>query len=77
MLPPHQSIKATTHASGYLIFDSTWKPVTWQEQNLNKEMIWFGSPLPVEYFFYGTPQVDTQVAVTEHKQEEETVKELR
>lgn len=41
--------------AGYLIFDPTWKPVTWREQNLAKGIIWFGSPLPAEFFLYGTP----------------------
>jgi catechol 2,3-dioxygenase len=44
--------------TGYLIFDPSWKPVTWREHNLDKGIIWFGSPLPTEYFLYGTPQVE-------------------
>lgn len=42
--------------AGYLIFDPAWKPVTWTEESLDKSIIWFGSPLPAEYFLYGTPQ---------------------
>ena len=63
--------------AGYLIFDPAWKPVTWREHNLDKGIIWFGSPLPAEYFLYGTPIVEAQPAqLTEHEQEEATVKEL-
>jgi catechol 2,3-dioxygenase len=48
--------------AGYLIFDPAWKPVTWREKDLDKGIIWFGSPLPAEYFLYGTPQVDVSAA---------------
>lgn len=41
--------------AGYLIFDPDWKPVTWTEENVDKAVIWYGSPLPTEYFLYGTP----------------------
>lgn len=41
--------------AGYLIFDPAWKPLTWTEKNLDEAIIWFGSPLPTEYFMYGTP----------------------
>lgn len=41
--------------SGYLIFDPAWKPLTWTEKNLEQGIIWYGSPLPTEYFLYGTP----------------------
>jgi catechol 2,3-dioxygenase len=58
--------------AGYLIFDPTWKPVTWREANLDKGIIWFGSPLPAEYFLYGTPQVEVAAAVpTAASQKEE------
>ena len=58
--------------AGYLIFDPDWKPVTWREQNLEKGIIWFGSPLPTEYFLYGTPHVDmAATAATETTQKEE------
>jgi catechol 2,3-dioxygenase len=43
--------------SGYLIFDPTWKPVTWTESQLAKGIIWVGSDLPGEFFLYGTPNV--------------------
>jgi catechol 2,3-dioxygenase len=43
--------------SGYLIFDPTWKPVTWTEAQLAKGIIWVGSDLPGEFFLYGTPNV--------------------
>ena len=63
--------------AGYLIFDPAWKPVTWREQNLEKGIIWFGSPLPAEYFLYGTPIVENQPErLSEQEQEAETVKEL-
>lgn len=58
--------------AGYLIFDPAWKPVTWREQNLEKGIIWFGSPLPTEYFLYGTPNVDMAATTsTEATQKEE------
>ncbi|MDQ0218020.1 catechol 2,3-dioxygenase [Peribacillus cavernae] len=41
--------------AGYLILDPDWKPVTWKEEELDKGIIWYGSPLPEEYFLYGTP----------------------
>lgn len=41
--------------AGYLIFDPDWKPITWREEELDKGIIWYGSPLPAEYFLYGTP----------------------
>jgi catechol 2,3-dioxygenase len=63
--------------AGYLIFDPAWKPVTWREQNLEKGIIWFGSPLPAEYFLYGTPIVENQPErLSEQEQEAETVKEF-
>jgi catechol 2,3-dioxygenase len=43
--------------SGYLIFDPTWKPVTWTEAELQRGIIWVGSDLPREFFLYGTPVV--------------------
>lgn len=46
--------------AGYLIFDPDWKPITWHESNLAKGIIWFGSPLPAEYFMYGTPPVQKE-----------------
>lgn len=41
--------------SGYLIFDPDWKPITWTEKELQEAVIWYGSPIPDEYFLYGTP----------------------
>jgi catechol 2,3-dioxygenase len=49
--------------NGYLIFDPDWEPVTWREENLDKGIIWYGSPLPAEYFMYGTPDVRKQAEV--------------
>ncbi len=63
--------------AGYLIFDPSWKPVTWHEKQLDKGIIWFGSPLPAEYFLYGTPAVEGQTTTDEHEREAEVVKEVR
>lgn len=43
--------------AGYLIFDPNWKPIRWTENELDKGIIWYGSPLPAEYFVYGTPVI--------------------
>ncbi|AXI10864.1 catechol 2,3-dioxygenase [Oceanobacillus sp. 143] len=43
--------------AGYLIFDPDWKPVAWTEEEVEKAIIWYGAPLPAEYFRYGTPQI--------------------
>ncbi len=49
--------------SGYLIFDPTFKPVIWTEDQLAKGIIWIGSDLPREFFLYGTPVVgETEIA---------------
>lgn len=45
--------------AGYLIFDPSWKPRKWTKESIEKAIIWFGSPLPNEYFIYGTPH-DTE-----------------
>ncbi|MED4601959.1 catechol 2,3-dioxygenase [Paenibacillus validus] len=45
--------------AGYLIFDPAWKPIMWQEEDLEKGIIWYGSQLPQEFFMYGTPIIDT------------------
>jgi len=47
---------------GYLIFDPAWKPIKWTEETLEAGIIWYGSPLPAEFFIYGTPNVEEQVA---------------
>ncbi|MGG4454096.1 catechol 2,3-dioxygenase [Brevibacillus porteri] len=44
--------------AGYMIFDPTWKTITWNEEQLSKGIIWYGSPLPAEYFMYGTPVIE-------------------
>lgn len=44
--------------AGYLIFDPTWEPVTWKEEDLEIGIVFYGSPLPAEYFLYGTPHVE-------------------
>jgi catechol 2,3-dioxygenase len=41
--------------SGYLIFDPAWKPLTWTEQNLDKSLIWYGSPLAREFTIFREP----------------------
>ncbi len=48
--------------SGYLIFDPAWKCRTWTEQNLEKGIIFYGSPVPQEFFLYGTPDVPMPAA---------------
>jgi catechol 2,3-dioxygenase len=48
--------------AGYLIFDPAWRPVTWQAKDMGKGIIWFGSPLPSEFFLYGTPHVEVAAA---------------
>ena len=62
--------------AGYLIFDPDWKPVTWEEHQLDKGIIWYGSPLPAEYFLYGTPNVNDQQTTTEQEREVEVIKEV-
>jgi catechol 2,3-dioxygenase len=44
--------------AGYLIFDPEWKPIRWKEDELEKGIIWYGSPLPAEFFMYGTPIIE-------------------
>ncbi len=48
--------------AGYLIFDPAWKPVTWQAKDIEKGISWFGSPLPAEFYLYGTPHVEVAAA---------------
>ncbi|MDT8860737.1 catechol 2,3-dioxygenase [Alkalihalobacillus sp. MEB130] len=47
--------------SGYLIFDPDWKPISWKEEEIEKGIIWYGAPLPSEYFKYGTPVIDKKI----------------
>ena len=63
--------------AGYLIFDPDWKPVTWREENLERGIIWYGSPLPAEYFLYGTPPVGDQQGGSIRKEEQEELEEVR
>ena len=44
---------------GYLIFDPEWKPVRWTEEEVEKAIIFYGSPLPDSFFFNGTPWDDS------------------
>jgi len=39
--------------TGYLIFDPAWKARTWTEENLDKSLIWYGSPLAREFSIFG------------------------
>lgn len=63
--------------AGYLIFDPDWKPVTWSEENLEQGIIFYGSPLPGEFFLYGTPPVGDQKGGSLAKEEEEELQEVR
>lgn len=64
--------------AGYLIFDPTWKPVTWREDNLDQGIIFYGSPLPAEFFLYGTPVVEmAPEGGSIEKEEEEELEEVR
>lgn len=38
--------------TGYLIFDPAWKPLTWTEENLDKSLIWYGSPMSREFSIF-------------------------
>ncbi len=62
--------------AGYLIFDPAWKPVTWREHQLNKGIIWYGSPLPAEYFLYGTPEVAGHTLSTVPERQEAAIEKL-
>ncbi|MGH3087166.1 MAG: catechol 2,3-dioxygenase, partial [Rubrobacteraceae bacterium] len=62
--------------AGYLIFDPAWKPVTWTEENLEQGIIFYGSPLPAEFFLYGTPPVGDQTGGSLEKEEEEELAEV-
>ena len=46
---------------GYLIFDPEWKPIKWTEAEVEKAIMFFGSPLPESFFAKGTPQVKPSV----------------
>jgi catechol 2,3-dioxygenase len=64
--------------AGYLIFDPTWKPVTWKEEELEKGIIFYGSPLPAEFFLYGTPHVaSVPEGGSVEQQEAEELEEVR
>jgi catechol 2,3-dioxygenase len=49
--------------AGYLILAPDWKPRTWKESELDKGIIWFGSPLPAEFFMQGTDSVVPETPV--------------
>ena len=42
---------------GYLIFDPDWKPVIWEEKDLQAGLVWYGGQLPPDGFLVGTPHV--------------------
>ena len=46
---------------GYLIFNPDWKPVTWTKDEVEKAIMFFGSPLPESFFMKGTPQVKSSL----------------
>lgn len=48
--------------AGYLIFDPTWKPVTWTQAEVETGIIWIGSKLPQDFFVYGTPIIEAAKA---------------
>ncbi|MCR8547400.1 catechol 2,3-dioxygenase [Salipiger sp. P9] len=50
---------------GYLIFDPAWKTRTWTEENLDQGVIFYGSPVPQEFFLYGTPDMPQAAAAAE------------
>ncbi len=63
--------------AGYLILDPDWKPVTWSEENLEQGIIFYGSPLPAEFFLHGTPPVGDQKGGSIEKEEEEELQEVQ
>jgi catechol 2,3-dioxygenase len=46
---------------GYLIFNPDWKPVMWTKEEVEKAIMFFGSPLPESFFKKGTPQVKSSL----------------
>jgi catechol 2,3-dioxygenase len=38
--------------TGYLIFDPAWKPLTWTEKDMDKSLIWYGTPLGREFSLF-------------------------
>jgi catechol 2,3-dioxygenase len=61
--------------TGYLIFDPAWKPITWREAELERAAIWYGSPLPAEFFLYGTPRVEGAEQIAERGEQTEELTE--
>lgn len=43
--------------TGYLIFDPDWKPVVWTEADRVRSSSWHGMLVPLEFYLYGTPEV--------------------
>lgn len=51
--------------TGYLIFDPTWKPITWNmQQCLDAGLVWVGAPLPDSFWSYATPVMGTNATAT-------------
>lgn len=48
---------------GYLIFDPEWKPIKWTEEEVEKAIIFYGSPLPHSFFAKGTPPVKSSISL--------------
>jgi catechol 2,3-dioxygenase len=61
--------------AGYMIFDPEWKTVTWRESQLETGIVFYGSPLPEEFFLYGTPVVEraSDVPPDEHARQQEAI----
>ncbi|MDB6180034.1 VOC family protein [Paracoccus fistulariae] len=56
--------------AGYLIFDPTWKPVTWTQDEVQTGIMWVGADLPQDFFVYGTPILEAASAAEETRQSE-------
>ena len=41
-------------AGGYHIFAPDWEPVKWDFQDVNRAVIWWGAPMPEQFYTYDT-----------------------
>lgn len=41
-------------AGGYHIFAPDWEPVKWDFQDVNRAVIWWGAPMPDQFYLYDT-----------------------
>lgn len=41
--------------ASYTVTDPSWRPIRWSQDDLDRAIIWYGSPLPPEFETYGTP----------------------